>query len=129
MKTLTHFLDTPKRFEISALLKPLPMSTTTCDSRRLNNIGRSSLTAFRLLRCLFIVRKSFCLRRCSNMQYWEIACDKLSAAGWSWGFCSAVTRDGWRWIVDARKGDGKRYIVRSDELLTAGFGIGNYAAV
>ena len=58
MNTLTHFLDTPKRSEISALLKPLPISSTTCDSRRLNNdIGRSSLTAFRLLRFLFIVRK------------------------------------------------------------------------
>jgi len=29
MKTLTHFLDTPKRSEISALLKPLPISSTT----------------------------------------------------------------------------------------------------
>ena len=58
MKTLTHFLDTPKRFEISALLKPLPISLTTCDSRRLNTIGQSSLTAFRLLRFLFIVHKS-----------------------------------------------------------------------
>jgi hypothetical protein len=58
MKQLTHFVDTPKRFEISALLKPFPISTTTSDSRRLNNIGRSSLTAFRLLRFLFIVRKS-----------------------------------------------------------------------
>jgi hypothetical protein len=36
------------------------------------------------------------------MKYWEIIADKLSAAGWSWGYCSAVTRDGWRWIVDAR---------------------------
>jgi hypothetical protein len=35
------------------------------------------------------------------------------------GYCSAVTRDGWRWIVDAHKGDRKRYIVQSDELLTA----------
>jgi hypothetical protein len=29
-----------------------------------------------------------------------IIADKLSAAGLSWGYCSAVTRDGWRWIVD-----------------------------
>ena len=58
MKTLTHFLDTPKRFEISALLKPLPISSTTCDSRGLNNISRSSLTAFRLLRFPFTVYKS-----------------------------------------------------------------------
>ena len=49
MKTLTHFLDTPKRFEISALLKPLPMSSTTCDSRRLKDISRSSRTGLRLL--------------------------------------------------------------------------------
>jgi hypothetical protein len=53
------------------------------------------------------------------MKYWEIVADKLSAAGWSWGYCSAVTRDGWRWIVDAHKSDGRRYIVHSDELLTA----------
>jgi hypothetical protein len=58
MKVLTHFLDTPKRFEICALVKPLPISLKTCDSRRLNGIGRSSLKAFRLLRFLFVVRKS-----------------------------------------------------------------------
>jgi hypothetical protein len=35
------------------------------------------------------------------------------------GYCSAVSRDGWRWIVDAYQSDGKRYIVHSDELLSA----------
>ncbi len=49
----------------------------------------------------------------------EIVADKLSAAGWSWGYCRAVTRNGWRWIVDANRDDGRRYIVRSDELLSA----------
>ena len=34
------------------------------------------------------------------MKYWEIAADKLYAAGWTWGRCSAVTPNGWRWIVD-----------------------------
>jgi hypothetical protein len=24
------------------------------------------------------------------MQYWEIVADKLSAAGWTWGYCSTV---------------------------------------
>jgi hypothetical protein len=24
------------------------------------------------------------------MKYWEIIADKLGAAGWSWGYCSAV---------------------------------------
>ena len=32
---------------------------------------------------------------------------------------NTVTRDGWCWIVDAQKNDGKRYIVESDELLSA----------
>jgi len=30
------------------------------------------------------------------MQYWEIIADKLSAACWSWGYCSAVTP---RWLA------------------------------
>ena len=37
---------------------------------------------------------------------------------WSWGYCSAVTPYGWRWIVDAHR-EGRRYIVHSDELLSA----------
>jgi len=24
------------------------------------------------------------------MKYWEVIADKLHAAGWSWGYCSAV---------------------------------------
>ena len=56
----------------------------------------------------------------SSMKYWRVIADKLHAAGWSWGYCSAATKDGWRWwIVDAHKGDGRRYIVQSDELLSA----------
>jgi hypothetical protein len=53
------------------------------------------------------------------VKYQEVIADKFSAAGWSWGYCSAVTRDGWRWVVDAHKNDGKRNIVESDELLSA----------
>jgi hypothetical protein len=53
-----------------------------------------------------------------QMKYREIIADKLSAAGWSWGYCRAVTRNGWCWIVDAHK-DGHRHIVQSDELLSA----------
>jgi hypothetical protein len=33
-------------------------------------------------------------------------------------YCNAVTNDGWRWIVDAHR-DDRRYIIQSDELLTA----------
>ena len=53
-----------------------------------------------------------------SVRYWEIIADKLSAAGWSWGYCSAVTPAGWRWIVDAHRA-GRRYIIHSDELLDA----------
>ena len=52
------------------------------------------------------------------MKYWELIADKLSKAGWTWGYCSAVTQHGWRWVVDARSKD-YRYIVESDELLSA----------
>ena len=52
------------------------------------------------------------------VRYWEIIADKLSAAGWSWGYCSAVTPSGWRWIVDAHRA-GCRYIIHSEELLEA----------
>ena len=44
--------------------------------------------------------------------------DNLSKAGWSYGYVSAVDREGRTiWIVDAH-GYGKRFIVRSDEMLT-----------
>jgi hypothetical protein len=35
------------------------------------------------------------------------------------GLRRAVTPNGWRWIVDAHKGDGRRYIVHSGELIAA----------
>jgi hypothetical protein len=55
------------------------------------------------------------------MKYWEGIADKLSAAGWTWGYCSAVTHGGWRWFVDAYRTDDRQghYIVESDDLLSA----------
>ena len=39
---------------------------------------------------------------------------------WSLGWVSAVDSNGQTiWIVDAHRGDGRRFIVRADELLTA----------
>jgi hypothetical protein len=53
-------------------------------------------------------------------RYWEIIADNLSKSGWSWGCVSALDRDGRTiWIVDAHRSDGKRYVVRADEKLTA----------
>jgi hypothetical protein len=49
----------------------------------------------------------------------EIIADNLSKAGWSLGWVSAVDLQGRTiWIVDAHRGDGKRFIVRADEKLT-----------
>jgi hypothetical protein len=53
------------------------------------------------------------------LKYWEIIADNLSKAGWSYGYVSAIDSEGRTiWIVDAHR-DGKRFIVRADEKLTA----------
>jgi hypothetical protein len=52
--------------------------------------------------------------------YWEIIADNLSKTGWSWGCVSAVDSNGRTiFIADAHRDDGKRFIVRADEKLTA----------
>ena len=58
---------------------------------------------------------------CAPMKYyWETVADKLSKTGWSWGCVSAIDSHGRTiWIADAHRDDGKRFIVRSDEKLTA----------
>jgi hypothetical protein len=54
------------------------------------------------------------------VKYWEIIADNLSQAGWSWGCVSAIDSNERRfWIADAPRGDGKRFVVRADEKLTA----------
>jgi hypothetical protein len=54
------------------------------------------------------------------MKHWEIIADNLHKAGWSLGWVSAVDSLGRTiWIVDADRGDGRRFVVRADEILTA----------
>jgi hypothetical protein len=54
------------------------------------------------------------------VKYWEIIADNLSKAGWSWGCVSAMDSSGRTiWIADAHRDDGKRFVVRADEKLTA----------
>ena len=54
-----------------------------------------------------------------RVKQWEIIADNLSKAGWSYGYVSALDREGRTiWIVDAH-GYGKRFIVRAGEILTA----------
>jgi hypothetical protein len=55
-----------------------------------------------------------------RVKCWEIIADNLSKAGWSWGIVSAIDCEGRTiWIADAHRDDGKRYVVRADEILTA----------
>jgi hypothetical protein len=54
------------------------------------------------------------------VKQWELIADDLKKAGWSLGWVSAVDSRGRTiWIVDAHRGDGKRFVARSDEKLTA----------
>ena len=55
-----------------------------------------------------------------RMKYREIIADKLSKVGWSLGWVSAIDSEGRTlWIVDAHRDNGKRFVVRSDEMLRA----------
>jgi hypothetical protein len=50
----------------------------------------------------------------------EIIADNLSKAGWSLGWVSAIDSQGrTMWIVDAHRDDGKRFVARSGQKLTA----------
>jgi len=54
------------------------------------------------------------------MKYREIIADNLKKRGWSLGYVSALDCEGRTiWIVDAHRGDGKRFVVHADEKLTA----------
>ena len=50
--------------------------------------------------------------------------DPERPAGWSLSWVSAVDSEGRTiWIVDAHRGDGKRFVARADEKLTALLGL------
>ena len=56
----------------------------------------------------------------ARVKYWELIADNLSKAGWSWGCVSAVDSNVRTiFIADAHCDDGKRFVVRADEKLTA----------
>jgi hypothetical protein len=58
--------------------------------------------------------------RIPGVKYWELVADKLSKAGWSLGWVTAVDSEGRTiWVVDAHRDDGKRFVVHADEKLTA----------
>jgi hypothetical protein len=54
------------------------------------------------------------------VKFWEVIADNLSKAGWSWGCVSAIDSNGQTiWIVDAHRDDERRFVVHSDEKVTA----------
>jgi hypothetical protein len=54
------------------------------------------------------------------VKYWEIIADNLSKAGCSWGCVSTVDCLGRTiFVADAHRDDGKRFVVRADEKLSA----------
>jgi hypothetical protein len=56
------------------------------------------------------------------MKYWEIIADRLHAKGWPYGIAEHLTKHGILFCVDAHR-DGKRFIVKADDLLTAFFSL------
>jgi len=55
-----------------------------------------------------------------RVKEWEIIADNLHKAGFSLGWVSAVDSQGRTiWIFDAHRDDGRRFVVRSDEKLSA----------
>ena len=67
--------------------------------------------------------KALAYRKCAQLEARKSApqvANNLSKAGWRWGCVSAVDPFGRTiWIADAHRGDGKRFVVRADEKLTA----------
>jgi len=54
------------------------------------------------------------------VKYRKIIADNLSKAGWSWGCVSVVdSNERTIWIADAHRDNGKRFVARADEKLTA----------
>jgi len=54
------------------------------------------------------------------LKYWKIIASNLKKRGWSLGYVSVVDSEGRTiWIADAHRDDGKRFVVRADERLTA----------
>ena len=78
----------------------------------------------------FLFRPQAAQSKCDDMlvsTHWllrpnptRLIADNLSKAGWSWGCVSAVDSGGRTIsIADAHRDDGKRFVVRADEKLTA----------
>jgi hypothetical protein len=60
------------------------------------------------------------LKFCTPTTYLEVIADNLKKTGWSLGYVSALDREARTiWIADAHRDNGKRFVVRADETLSA----------
>jgi beta-xylosidase len=56
----------------------------------------------------------------NQLKFWEIIADNLSKSRLELDWVSALDSNGRTiWIADAHRDDGKRFVVRADEKLTA----------
>jgi hypothetical protein len=61
-----------------------------------------------------------CSTESNRVKYWKIIARNIKKRGWSLGYVSALDSEGQTiWIADAHRDDGKRFVVRADEKLTA----------
>jgi hypothetical protein len=85
------------------------------DGKRFTVLAVDKLTAF-----LELERQVLAEAKSDWPRQWEIIADNLSKAGWSWGCMSAIDSNGRTiWIVDAHRGDGRRFMVAADDELRA----------
>src|SRR5215467_6999673 len=64
--------------------------------------------------------KQLSANKMDKTHIWEIIAHNLGKAGWSWGCVATVDSPGQTiCIVEAHRGDGKRFVVRADEKFTA----------
>jgi len=69
---------------------------------------------------LSLAREEQKRQNAARVKYWEIIADNLSKRGWSWGCVSVLDSEGrTSFVADAHRDDGKRFVVRADERLTA----------
>jgi hypothetical protein len=86
----------------------------------LNGMVRSSFNSIGPERLRGVGNSSGDENGSDSMKYWELVADNLKKAGWSWGCVSAIGSNGRTiWIADAHRDNGKRFVVRAEEQLTA----------
>jgi hypothetical protein len=112
MRTLVCSGDSPSAKATTRMrLKPI----TRASRGHVLSVYRFAKKTFRLA-----LSRSFGTLVLVPIRDWEIIADKLSKAGWTWGCVATIDSNGRTiWIADAHRDNGKRFVVRAEEKLTA----------